>query len=320
MGLTLTDIVDAKVRITKFLTPSPLLRCVNLEKKLGYEGKIFLKLDCEQPTGSFKVRGAFNNLMQFTPVERKKGVVTRSSGNFAQAVSYAANKLKMSAIIVMPEDAPNTKVEGTKKWGAEVILSGTSHAEGENAVKKLIEDKGLIPVHPYNDYRTMAGQGTAALEILEQCPEIEHFFCPIGGGGLMSGCSVAFKEIDKSIYTHGIEPEGAADYHASRQSGKREVWKKVETIADGLRAPTVGELNYPILNENVDDTDVVSESEIKSAMRDLYDSLELVTEPSGAVAYAGFLKRHKSIKGDVVIFVSGKNVDPEPFKKWIQEA
>lgn len=172
-------------------------------------------------------------------------------------------------------------------------------------------------MHPYNNYRTMAGQGTAGLEILQQVPEVDHFFCPIGGGGLLSGCATALKE-SKSVMTHGVEPEGAGDYAASRLSGNLECWEKKDTIADGLRASSVGKLNFPILNKYVDEVTLVSDEEIKKAMKWLYEKMQIVTEPSGAVAFAGFLKSHHHMRGNVVILISGRNVDQENFEKWVK--
>lgn len=314
--LTFTSILEAKRRILPYLKPTPLTRTEALEKELGFPGQIYFKLDSDMPTGSFKVRGAFNNLLQLTVEEKKKGIITRSSGNFAQAVAYAANSLGVLATIVMPNNAPKIKVEGTKQWGAQIEYSSSKHEEGEAVVEKLVEEKGYIPLHPYNNYRTMAGQGTGALEILQECPSIDHFFCPIGGGGLLSGCSLAFKESKPTIQTYGVEPAGAGDYHASRQTGQKQVWENVNTIADGLRASTVGDLNYPILNQYVDQTEIVTEDEIKAAMALFYRLFNSPIEPSGAVSLAGFLKRFKELQGNVVIFISGQNVDPASFKEW----
>lgn len=319
MNLTLTDIQQAQSRINQYLEPTPLLRCEPLEKELAFQGKIFLKCEFNQPTGTFKVRGAFNNLLQLTSEERNTGVVTRSSGNFAQAVAFAAQKLGIKATIVMPENAPKTKIEGTKKFNPLLLFSGSKHEEGEMVVKKLVKEQGLIPLHPYNNYRTIAGQGTAALEILQQLPEVDHFYCPIGGGGLLSGCALAFKETRSDINIHGIEPEGAGDYHASRRSGKLERWDVVNTIADGLRASSVGELNYPILNKYVDDVSIVTDSEIKQSMKWLYEKMGITAEPSGAVSLAGFMKNYQNLRGNVVILISGKNVDQDKFDSWTAE-
>jgi threonine dehydratase len=319
MSLTLNDIQEALTRVHHHIKPTELIRCVDLEKELHFQGKIFLKPEYQQPTGSFKVRGAFNVLTQLSPEQRNKGVVTRSSGNFAQAVAFAAHKLQVKATIVMPGNAPKIKIEGTKKYHPTVIMSGNTHAESQQIVDDLVKEQGLTPLHPYNDYRTMAGQGTAALEILQQLSEIDHFYCPIGGGGLMGGCATALKESKRSIKTHGVEPAGAADYYNSRQTGNLMILEKPNTIADGLRAPSVGALNYPILNKYVDDVSTVSDDEIKQAMKWLYKNMQIVTEPSGAAAFAGFLKNNQKISNNVIILVSGKNVDEDSFISWISE-
>lgn len=318
MTLTLKDIQNAHLRIKNFLEPTPLVRCQLLEEELNFGGKIFFKCEQDQPTGSFKVRGAFNVLSLLTNDERKRGVVTRSSGNFAQAVAYAAQKQNVAATIVMPRNAPTIKFEGTKKFGATIVISGNQHVEGERIVDQLVAEKNFVSLHPYNNYRTMAGQGTAALEILEENPHVVHFFCPIGGGGLLSGCATAFKGMNPGIKIHGVEPAGAADYFASRLSGKKETNESITTIADGLRAATVGELNYPILNKNVDEVSTVTDEEIKSAMKWLFEKMQITTEPSGAVSLSGFMKLSQQLKGNVVILLSGKNVDPENFSEWIK--
>ncbi len=274
-ALNLDTILAAQQRIREYLEPTPLIRCEALEKELQFNGKIFLKLENTQPTGSFKVRGAFNAISQLKQEERERGVITRSSGNFAQAVAFAEQKLHIQATIVMPQNAPQTKIKGTQHYGAHIVFSGNSHEEGDVIVAQLANQKGFVRLHPYNNDQTMAGQGTAALEILQECPQIDHFFCPIGGGGLLSGCATALKETRASIITHGIEPAGAGDYSASRQTGKRENWHEICTIADGLRAAVVGELNYPILNRHVDFTSVVTDEEIKKAMHCLYVNMQM---------------------------------------------
>lgn len=211
----------------------------------------------------------------------------------------------------MPSNAPKIKVESTEKFHSKILFSDAKHEEGEAIVNQLVEEKGYIPLHPYNNYRIMAGQGTAALEILTQLPEVDHFFCPI------SGCSTAFKESGSNAIIHGVEPAGAGDYYASRQSGQRECWERVDTIADGLRASSIGELNYPILNKYVDEVSVVTNEEIKKTMKWLYEKMNMIVEPSGAVSLAGFLNKYQQLKGNVVILISRQNVDPESFKTWI---
>lgn len=309
-------LLQAKERIAPFVKPTPVLESKPLKQLLDYPNSIFLKLDCENPTGSFKVRGAFNIMLQ-TPKEADK-VTAVSSGNFAQAVAYAANKLGKKATIIMPDNAPKIKIEGTRKWGAEIIFIKNRQEEGYKMINELVE-KGYYPLHPFNDYRTMAGQGTLALEVLESNPTIQHFFCPVGGGGLMSGCASAIKFKDPSIKTYSVEPYGAHDFYESFQAKKHIAFEKIDTIADGLRSESVGELNYPILMKNVDQALCVTEKEIIDAMRFFWNHHQLMIEPSGAVALAGFIQQHKKINGDVLIVVSGKNVDRDHFEKWLSK-
>jgi threonine dehydratase len=185
------DFIQAKKRISSFLLATPLLKSDILQKILGYESPIYLKLESEQPTRSFKVRGALNALLQLDQFIEK--VVAFSSGNFAQAVAYGSAKLKKKAMIVMPQNAPRKKIDGTRDLGAEIVFCGERHEDGEIIVKELVEKEGYYPLHPFNSYQTISGQGTIAFEILETQPSIKHFFSPVGGGGLLSGCATVLK-------------------------------------------------------------------------------------------------------------------------------
>lgn len=318
MTLTLALVQEAEQRIAPYLKPTPMVRSESLEKTLNYNGRIFFKCECDHPTGSFKVRGAFNNMLQLTEEEKRRGVITRSSGNFAQAVAYSASRLDVKATIVMPKNAPKTKLRGTESFGAKIIPSSPNHEEGEAIVEKEARDRNLVKLHPFNSIRTMAGQGTAALEVLEQVATIAHFFCAIGGGGLLSGCALTLKEKKGNVTVHGIEPLGASDYFESRAKGELVAWQKIDTIADGLRSSSVGDLNYPILNKYVDHVSIVTDEEIKKAMKLLFEKMHVVIEPSGAVSFAGFIKAKDTISGDVVILLSGKNVDMDSFEAIIK--
>jgi threonine dehydratase len=320
MAVTLESIKAALVRIEPFISRTPIIRLKALEGKLNPNIRVYLKMDSKQPTGSFKVRGAFNFMLQLDEGQKKKGVVTRSSGNFAQGVAYAASRLGINAIIVMPHTAPKIKLEGVGRYNPEIQFTGKTYAEQDAAVQKIISERNCFPLHPYNHYWTIAGQGTAALEILEDCPGVQHFFCPIGGGGLMSGCATALKETNADIRTYGVEPDGAGDYCDSRKSGRPKAWEKINTIADGLGAPSVGDLNYPLLNKYVDEVCTVTDEQIKTAMKWLFEEMDIISEPSGAVALAGLMFHYQHLEGDVVVLLSGQNVDPESFKKWIEEA
>lgn len=316
--VTLQDVKDARKRIASYIKKTELRHCPEIEKFIHYtSGKIFLKLDNQQETNTFKVRGAYNTMLQLTPEQKKKGVVTRSSGNFAQAVALAAHTLKMKATIVMPEDAPEVKKQGTAKYHPTIVYIDKRNSENDKKVNEISELEGSVIVYPYNHPHVIAGQGTAALEIVDDLPTIKNFFSPIGGGGLMSGCATTFKAIDQSIHTIGVEPEGANDYYLSRKTHKPVTLEKVNTIADGLRANTVGEYNRPLLDAYVDTVDQVKDEEIISAMIFAWRELKLKLEPSGATALASLLFHKHPLKGDVVCFISGANVDEAVFQKCL---
>jgi threonine dehydratase len=322
--------------IRPYVKKTPLLRCKALEEELHASYRIFLKLENEQPTHSFKVRGAFNALLSLAPQDRGKGVVTRSSGNFAQAIAYAGNLLNVKTRIVMPTNAPKMKKEATQRYGVEVTFAGTTHEEGNAMVEKIKLETGAALLSPYNHLDVMQGQGTIALEIFEELPTVRYFFCPIGGGGLMGGCATVCKLLNPDIETIGIEPEGAADYYLSRlypnnlknrhrgpnadSSGCLGIHGSAlsctpNTICDGLRAPQVGALNRPLLDRYVDTVSTVSDLSVMKAMKFLKDHYDLVIEPSGAAAFSGFLHHKPSLQGDVVCVLSGGNVDPDTFEK-----
>lgn len=309
------DFIQARDRISNYLQPTRVIQSHALQQILGYKSPIFLKLENEQPTGSFKVRGAFNVMLQLDPAIEK--VIAFSSGNFAQAVAFVSSKLNKKATIVMPQNAPLKKIEGTRKYGAKIVFCGENHGDGENIVKELVDAEGYHILHPFNNDQTISGQGTIALEILETNPQIKHFFSPIGGGGLLSGCAKVFKTHDPLINIYGVEPLGAHDFYDSFRNKEHRVFEKTNTIADGLRSPSVGKLNFPILMSTVDEALAISQENIIEAMSLLHKHHNMVIEPSGAVALAGFLTLHRSLQGEVVILVSGQNVDPESFKNWV---
>lgn len=315
MKISPKDFIQARERISPYLRPTHLIKSDILQKILGYGSSIYLKLESEQPTGSFKLRGAFNALIQLEPsIER---VAAFSSGNFAEAVAYGCAKLKKRATIVMPQNAPRKKIDGSRNLGAEIIFCGERHEDGEIIVKELVEKEGYSALHPFNNDQTIAGQGTIALEILETKPNIKHFFSPVGGGGLLSGCATVLKAYNRMITVYSVEPLGAHDFYDSFHTKEHIAFEKTNTIADGLRAASVGKLNYPILMSTVDQALAITEESIIEAMRLLWKRHHLVIEPSGAVALAGFLSLHQRLQGEVVILVTGKNVDSESFEKWV---
>lgn len=321
MCINLEDVQQARSTIKDYVKKTPLVKAPeSLASKLQHQGQIYFKCENYQWTNTFKVRGAFNAILNLSEEERKRGVVTRSSGNFAQAVAYAAQQLGIHAKIVLPNNIPKIKLQLTQQYGPEIVLAGPLHEEGDEIVKQIVEKEGMTILHPYDQKNVIAGQGTIALEIYEDLPSIFNFFCPIGGGGLLSGCSTAFKAFNSGIQIVGVEPAGASDYYNSRKAGRLIPLKRVDTIADGLRAAVVGNLDWPLLQKNVDRAEIVSEKDIKTAMKYFKERMDIVVEPSGATAFASlFLHQQPLLKGDIVILISGANVDPEMFFQWLNE-
>jgi threonine dehydratase len=281
----------------------------------GSDRKLLLKPENQQPIGAFKLRGAYNKIASLSEAERARGVISYSSGNHAQGVAYAARALNVKAVIVMPNNAPAIKREATAKLGAEIVLVGPGSDERKIKAEELAAQHGYVIVPPYNDEKIIAGQGTISLEILEDLPEVEAVFSPVGGGGLISGVAAAIKLTNPKIKVIGVEPELAADAQASLRAGKIMQFPAEQvsrTVADGLRTQSIGEINFEHIRAYVDDIVTVSEEEIRRAMRLLAANPATVAEPSGAVATAGFLFRGdqlSSTKVNVAI-ISGGNIEP----------
>jgi len=276
--------------------------------------KIFLKLESLQPVGSFKLRGAYNKIASLTDAERARGVITYSSGNHAQGVAYAARVLGVKAVVVMPNNAPQVKVASTRGMGAEVVFVGPASSERQTKAEALAQEHGYSIVPPFNDEAVIAGQGTVALEILEDEPAIDAIVAPIGGGGLISGIAAATKLSGAKARVFGAEPELAADAAESFRSGKLTEWRAEQTsrtLADGLRTQSVGELNFELIRKFVQNVVTVPESDIRRTMAWLLRRGKVVVEPSGAVAPAAALwSREPLAEGDIAVVVSGGNVEP----------
>lgn len=309
--VTLDNIREAQHRIRGVAARTPLLKF----STDGNDG-FYLKAECLQPIGSFKLRGAYNKIAQLTEGERKRGVIAHSSGNHAQGVAYAARAMGVKATIVVPNNIPNVKLRATKALGAEVIIVGPASADRVSKAEELERQHGYVPIPPYNDEKIIAGQGTIGLEILEDLQDVELVLAPISGGGLMSGICTAIKSMNTKVKVIGVEPELAADAQASLHKGERVTFpaKQVgRTIADGLRTSPVGEIPFQHLKKYVDDIVTVSEDEIRESMRRILHTARIVAEPSGAVAPAAYFFHRdalpKTVK--VVAVVSGGNVAPE---------
>ena len=290
------------------------------------EARLFLKPENQQPIGAFKLRGAYNKIASLSAEDRRRGVITYSSGNHAQGVAYAARALKTKAVIVMPNNAPMIKRGATAKLGAEIVLVGPGSAERQLKAEQLAAEHGYIIVPPYNDEKIIAGQGTIGLEILEDLAEqglsdIEAaIFCPVGGGGLISGVAAAIKLTNPRINVIGVEPELAADAQASFRSGKIVQFPAEQvsrTLADGLRTQSIGDINFEHIRRYVDDIVTVTEDEIRHAMKFLATNHSTIAEPSGAVAVAGFLFRRDQLPETNlnVAIISGGNLEPSQLEE-----
>jgi threonine dehydratase len=276
------------------------------------DAQVYFKCENFQRGGAFKIRGASNFIYSIPKDQLSRGVVTYSSGNHAQAVAIAAASVNIKATIVMPDDAPKSKLDATRGYGAQVVTYDRRTENREAIGKRISEETGATIVPPYDHPWIVAGQGTAALELLEEIPDLEALVVCIGGGGLTSGCSIAAKALQPGIRIFGVEPEDGNDTYLSFRAGSRVEIPTPQTIADGLRAQKPGAITFPIIQKNVEDIVLVNDGEIRETMKFLLTRMKMVVEPSGAVPAAA-LFHHKLPKGPRKIgaIVSGGNVDLE---------
>lgn len=316
MLVSLQEFKAAQQRIRGVAAHTPLVRL----QIPGLPGNVFIKAEGLQPIGSFKLRGAYNKIAQLSNDERKRGVITYSSGNHAQGVAYAARALGAKAVIVMPSNAPEVKKQATVALGAEIVTVGPSSSERKLKAEELEAKFGYIMVPPYDDAAVIAGQGTCGLEIVGDLPEVDLVLSPVSGGGLLSGVATAIKLVKPEVRVFGIEPELAADAQESFRGGTLVSWPAemtTRTMADGLRTQSLGELNFEHVRAYVDDIITVTEQQIAEAMRVLTYQARLTPEPSGAVSAAGILFHHEQLLPfrNVVVIMSGGNVEPDVLKR-----
>ncbi len=286
---------------------TPLVGTRSLSDRIG--STVYLKCENLQKTGSFKVRGALNQLLQLEPEARERGVVTISAGNHAQAVAWAAGQTGARATVVMPEGASQAKVEASRSYGAEVVIHGNVHEAFEKC-HDLAQQRALTFVHPFDDPLVIAGQGTTGLEIVEELPELATVVVPVGGGGLASGIALALAATGTEAKLYGVEPEGACAMRRSFDQGSPATLDRVDTIADGLAPPMAGDLTFAILRKLAEDIVVVSDEEIREALRFILARTKLLVEPAGAAAVAALLSgRIPTEHGPVVAILSGGNID-----------
>jgi threonine dehydratase len=314
--VTLEAIRAAAVRIAPIAIKTPLIRApFPGVSGYGTSKEIWLKAESLQPIGAFKLRGAANKILQLTPDEVARGVITYSSGNHAQGVAYAAREVGAKAVIVMPRNAPPIKRAATLAMGAEVVDVGNASSERLAMAEKLIREFGYVMVPPYDDIDVITGQGTCGLEIVEELPDVDLVLSPVSGGGLLSGVAAAVKQLRPETRVFGIEPELAGDTAESFRTGEIVTWAAEltsRTIADGLRTQSVGVRNFAHIQAFVDGIVTVTEAEIRAAMRAIVAVTRLVPEPSGAVAAAALLFHAAELPDyrTAVAVVSGGNVDP----------
>jgi threonine dehydratase len=298
-------------RVYDVAVETPLQAASQLSRRLG--NSVLLKREDLQPVFSFKVRGAYNKLTQLSDAERGRGVVTASAGNHAQGLALAAKKLGVKATIVMPRTTPEIKVEGVRSRGGRVVLHGDSFPEALAYSLKLVDEKGYVYVHPYDDPDTIAGQGTVAMEILRQHPApLDAIFVPVGGGGLIAGIAAYVKYLRPDIKIIGVEPDDSNCLQAALAAGERVVLAQVGLFADGVAVAQIGQHTFDICKDYVDEVITVSTDEICAAIKDIYDDTRSITEPAGALAVAGIKKyvETRGVSGQTLVAIdSGANVN-----------
>jgi threonine dehydratase len=323
--VSLETIREAAARIAGIAIKTPLIRAPFPGIAGPGTGKeIWLKAESLQPIGAFKIRGAANKILQLTPEEISRGVITYSSGNHAQGVAYAARAVGAKAVIVMPSNAPAIKRAATIALGAEVVDVGPASSERLAKAEELVQKCGYIVIPPYDDEQIIAGQGTCGLEMLEQLPDVDLVLSPVSGGGLLSGVAAAVKQLRPATKVFGVEPELAGDTAQSFRTGQIVEWPAEltsRTIADGLRTQSVGVRNFAHIQAYVDGIITVSEAEIRATMRAIVAATRLVPEPSGAVAAAALLFHADLLPtySKAVAIVSGGNVAPEMLAQVLTE-
>ena len=302
----LYDFIEARERLNTVITKTKLIHSSIFSNETGNE--VYIKPENLQRTGAFKIRGAYNKIAKLTEEEKKRGVIAASAGNHAQGVALAAQKLGIKAVIVMPKHTPIIKVEATRRYGAEVILTGEVYDEAYEYAKKLQEKEGYTFVHPFNDEDVIEGQGTIALEVLEELPDADIILVPIGGGGLISGIASAAKLKNPLIKIIGVEPEGAASALEARKSHHVVELDEANTIADGTAVKKIGDITFDYIEKYVDDIVTVSDYELMAAFLVLVEKHKIVAENSGILAVAGLKKLNVTGK-KIISIISGGNID-----------
>ena len=305
--VTYNDIEKAHQRISDHIHNTPILTSDSLDNELG--SNLFFKCENFQKTGSFKIRGATNSILQLNDTEIKNGIITTSSGNHGAAVAFIADKIGTSSKIIMPNNTPKNKIENVQRYGGEIFYCEPNIKSREDTLEKMIQKSGGSIIHPYNDEKIIAGQGTAAKELIEKVPDLDAIICPVSGGGLLSGTLLVAKNLKPGIKVFGAEPENADDTYRSILNNKIMSNETTDTIADGLRAQ-VGTVTFPIIKENVDKILLVSEEMIISSMYMIWQRLKIIIEPSCSIVLAALmLNSNKFLNKKVGLILTGGNYD-----------
>lgn len=314
MNITKETIEEAAERISPYIHSTPILTNKSINELSGLD--LYFKCENFQKIGAFKIRGGMNASLQLHPAQLSKGVATHSSGNHAQALAYSAKMLGIKAYIVMPESSPEVKVNAVKGYGAEVTICASNQTARESTLQAIVDKTGATFIHPYDNDEVITGQATCVKEMIEALPDLDIVVTPVGGGGLLSGTCLGAHYLKPGLKVYAGEPEGAADAVLSIQSGRVEKAPFINTIADGLMT-TLSERTLNIIKEHVADILLVSDEEIKAALKLVYERMKIIIEPSCAVPLAAVLKNPALFKGKKVgIILSGGNVDLSKFKDW----
>ena len=310
------DVAAAAERIADYANKTPVMTSRTVNDEFGAE--VFFKCENFQRMGAFKFRGAMNALRQFTPEQRAAGVVTFSSGNHVQAIALSAKLLGIPATIIMPHDAPAAKVAATKGYGGNVVIYDRYTEDREKIGRELAEKKGLTLIPPYDHPHVIAGQGTATKELIEEVGQLDVLFVCLGGGGLLSGSSLAARHLSPDCIIYGVEPEAGNDGHQSFRSGKIVHIDTPKTIADGAQTQHLGNITFPIIQQNVHDILTVSDEELVASMKFIAERMKIVVEPTGCLGFAAARARKAELRGKKIgIIISGGNVDISRYSEFL---
>jgi threonine dehydratase len=310
------DVAAARTLLRDVVFQTPVLHSRVLSEAVG--GPVYLKCENLQRTGSFKIRGAYFRIARLTEAERARGVVAASAGNHAQGVAFAAGLLGCEATVIMPEGAPLPKVEATRGYGAQVVLTGTSVEDAVAAALAFAERTGAVFVHPFDHPDVVAGQGTLGLELIEQCPQARTVIVPVGGGGLAAGIAVALRDADPSVRIVGVQAEAVASYPASLAAGHPVLIKAESTMADGIAVSRPGDVPFALMSDLVERVVTVSEESLSRGLLLCLERAKQVVEPAGAAGIAALLEYPRDFTPPVVVVLSGGNIDPLLLSKLLR--